>query len=311
MAIRFDKSYNSEIRKVVKNFNQKRNRAIKRGVKNLPPPLTVSELKSRYETRAALNKDLGLIRKFNTNEALKTVETSGGAKAIKWEYEYLKKNLNEAKSFYDREIKNASRLDTPLRVAKKDYINNLKAKRDYLDLEYEQLNQSQFRTFRKTINSALNYNNITSANYRGWLKEVEIIMRQLGYGNKEIDRFFEGFDELSPQEFITAYRQSNLVSRIYELYVPRRDGSFQLSTDEDDAKDLINTFMIEKNDMIKKAKRSVAIENKGIVEYVKSLNEKELAELKEEGHEALKRKNLTDKDIKDLKTLGWDDLIEE
>ena len=312
MAIKFDKAYNAEIRRVVRNFNQKRNRAIKRGYKYLPPKMTVSELKSRYTSRSQLNRDLNALKRFNRegDKALKVVETSGGAKAIKWEYDYLKRNLQYAKEFYDREIEDAARLDTPMMVAKSEYINNLKSKRDYLNLELSELSQSQFRTFRNTINEYLYANERNMNGYRNWMNEVELIMRNLGYDNKTINKFFEGFNELTPRQFLTMYRQSQLVSRIYELYIPTKDHSFKLSTTEEDAKDLINTFMVEKDEMIKKAKMQDEIDDKGLEEFVKSLTDEKLAQRRSDGKAKLQRKNLTAKQIKQLEELGWDDLIE-
>lgn len=312
MAIKFDKAYNAEIRRVVRNFNQKRNRAIKRGYKYLPPKMTVSELKSRYTSRSQLNRDLNALKRFNRegDKALKVVETSGGAKAIKWEYDYLKRNLQYAKEFYDREIEDAARLDTPMMVAKSEYINNLKSKRDYLNLELAELSQSQFRTFRNTINEYLYANERNMNGYRNWMNEVELIMRNLGYDNKTINKFFEGFNELTPRQFLTMYRQSQLVSRIYELYIPTKDHSFKLSTTEEDAKDLINTFMVEKDEMIKKAKMQDEIDDKGLEEFVKSLTDEKLTQRRSEGKAKLQRKNLTAEQIKQLEELGWDDLIE-
>ena len=312
MAIKFDKAYNAEIRRVVRNFNQKRNRAIKRGYKYLPPKMTVSELKSRYTSRSQLNRDLNALKRFNRegDKALKVVETSGGAKAIKWEYDYLKRNLQYAKEFYDREIEDAARLDTPMMVAKSEYINNLKSKRDYLNLELSELSQSQFRTFRNTINEYLYANERNMNGYRNWMNEVELIMRNLGYDNKTINKFFEGFNELTPRQFLTMYRQSQLVSRIYELYIPTKDHSFKLSTTEEDAKDLINTFMVEKDEMIKKAKMQDELDDKGLEEFVKSLTDEKLAGRRVDGKAKLQRKNLTAEQIKQLEELGWDDLIE-
>ena len=313
MAIRFDPAYNAEIRRVVRNFNQKRNRAIKRGYRYLPPKMTVSELKSRYTSRSQLNRDLNALKRFNRegDKALKVVETSGGAKAIKWEYDYLKRNLQYAKEFYDREIEDAARLDTPMMVAKSEYINNLKSKRDYLNLELSELSQSQFRTFRNTINEYLYANERNMSGYRNWMNEVELIMRNLGYDNKTINKFFEGFNELSPRQFLTMYRQSQIVSRIYELYIPTRDHSFRLSTTEEDAKDLINTFMVEKDEMIKKAKMQDEIKTQGLEEFVKSLTDEKLTQRRNDSGKAkLKRKDLTAEQIKQLEELGWDDLIE-
>lgn len=304
MAIRFTPEFNKEIRRVVHNFNQKRNRAIKRGYTHLPEPLTVSELKNRYESKTLLKRDLKLLSEFNTgkDEALKTVETSGGAKAIKWEYDYLKKNLQYAKRFYDREIRDASALDTPMAVAKAEYLNNLKAKREYLEMELAELNQSQFNTYKATINEYLEANQRYKSGYRSWMNEIETIMRQLGYDNKTINKFFEGFDRLTPRQFLTMYRQNAIVSRIYELYIPTKEGEFRLSTTEDDAKDLISTFMIEKEEMINKAIESD--------KQIKAISKEMLGEEVQAPKNKLNRKDLTPEQIKKLKELGWEDLIE-
>lgn len=310
MAIKFTPEYNKEIRNVVRNFNRKRNRAIQQGFRYLPEPLSTRELKSRYTTSRELNRELSYLRKFGStrNEALKIVETTGGAKAIKWEYEHLKRNLKYAKAYYDREIKDALRLDTPLLVAKSEYINNLKAKRDYLDLEMTELTPSQLKTFRKTINEYVYANERNLNSYRGWMNEVEVIMRRLGYDNKTINRFFEGFDSLTPRQFLRMYRQSSLVSRIYELYIPTADKSFKLSTTEEDARDLIDTFMKEKDELIRKAKVDDLREGKALKEFTKSLAKTAVPQ--KNGSAKLRRKDLTPKQIKDLKDLGWEDLIE-
>lgn len=310
MAIKFTPEYNKEIRNVVRNFNRKRNRAIQRGFRYLPEPLSTRELKSRYKTSRELRRELNYLKKFSASrdDALKIVETSGGAKAIKWEYEHLKRNLRYAKDFYDREISDAIKLDTPLLIAKSEYINNLKAKRDYLDLEMSELTPSQLRTFRKTINGYLYANERNLNSYRNWMGEVEVIMRNLGYDNKTINEFFEGFDQLTPRQFLKMYQQSALVSRIYELYIPTNDKSFKLSTTEEDAKDLINTFMIEKDELIRKAKLDDLKEGKALKEFTKSLAKKAVPQKK--GPAKLRRKDLTPEQIKDLKDLGWEDLIE-
>lgn len=304
MAIRYDKDYNAKINRVVRNFNQKRNRAIKRGFKYVPPALTVSELKARYENRSDLNRELRLISKFNKDkdEALKVVETTGGAKAIKWEMDYLKANIRHAKEYYDREIKKVQHLDTEMNVTKKEYLNNLISKRNYLDLELAELDPSQLRTYRKTIDEYLYANERKAQGYRNWMTEVEQIMRILGYGNDTINEFFEGFDELTPEQFLRMYQQSAIVSRIYELYIPTNDGSFKLSTTEDDARDLIDTFMLEKQQMIDKVKMEEGVER--IENLIKDITPEQLAKITKDPNKKRKLEELTDHDIEMAEALG-------
>lgn len=257
MAIRYDKNYNAEIRRIVSNFNRKRNRAIKRGFKNLPDRVLVSDLKKRYTSRRLLNRELSLLRKFNEEKdaALELVETGGGAKLTAWELQYLRRNIADAKEFYERQIQEAGIIDSDMMVAKAEYVNNLRTKRAYLDMELMQLSPSQLKTYRRTVEDYLSANKQDINAYRSWMKEVESIMRHMGYGDDTINRFFDGFGNLTPRQFVTMYRQNSIISRIYELYLPSRDGDFRLSTSEEDAENLLDTFMQQKDEMIAKAKR--------------------------------------------------------
>ena len=319
MAISYDDAYNKEISRVVRNFNQKRNRAIKAGKAMVPGPVKVSELKSRYETRRDMNRELSLLKKFGKRDALEEVENLGGATAVKWEVAYLKANLKYAKEYFDREIAKAHHIPDKMAVIRNEYVNNLKAKRQFLDLEMAELDPSDFRTFKKTINEYLYANERTLKDYRNWLQEVEIIMRNMGYDNKTIDKFFEGFDSLTPEQFITMYRENTLISRIYELYIPTSDGEFQLSTSEEDAKDMIDTLIKEKDEMIKRAKQAEEMYagEKDLEDFAKSVESMQVPEDFDSygtiagATPGQPKTKLTKKQIKTLKALGWYDAVKK
>lgn len=310
MAISYDDAYNKEIARVVRNFNRKRNYAIKTGKGMVPEAVKVSELKARYETRAALNRELNLLRQFSKRDALTEVENLGGVKAVKWEVNYLRSNLKYAKDYFDREIEKASQIPDKMAVSRKEYVNNLKAKRQFLDLEMSLLDPSDFRTFKKTINEYLYANERNVAGFRNWLKEVETIMRNIGYDNKTINKFFEGFETLTPEQFIKMYRENSLVSRIYELYIPTNDGSFQLSTSQEDAMDLIDTMMEEKDQMISRAKNDIT-NAKELEEFSREVRKTQVPS-DFDSHATIagttpkvNKNKLTKKQINDLKALGW------
>ena len=211
--------------------------------------------------------------------------------------------MKQAKAYYDREINRLSALDTELGVTKKEMLNNLRSKRAYLDLELATLAPNQYGTYRATIEEYLKANFSKKQAYRGWLNEVETIMQRLGYDKRTINKFFEGFDQLTPAQFVTMYRQNNLISRIYELYIPSREGDFRLSTTEDDAKDLIDTVMQEKDQMIERAKQHEAfMDGTELKEWVNSLNDEHISK----GRQPLRksRKDITKKDIEMIEALG-------
>lgn len=319
MAIRYSGAYNKEISRVVQNFNRKRNRAIKQGKRLVPPKMTVSDLKLRYENRRDLNRELKLLEKFGKRDALVEVENAGGVKAIKWEVQYLKSNLKYAKDYFDREIKKASHIDTSMAVTKKEYLDNLRAKRQFLDLEISELSPEDFRTFKNTMNDYFYGNKHNIQDYRNWLNEVEVIMRYMGYDDKTIDKFFEGFKDLTPEQFIMMYRENSIISRIYELYVPSKDGNFKLSTSEEDAHNLIDTMISERDQMIDRVKKETEmVDSTGLDEFIKGVEKTKVGkDFDSYGAVAgvaskIKENKLTPKQIKQLKDLGWyDDVVKK
>lgn len=257
MAIRYTPEYNREIRRVVRNFNEKRKRAIKRGFSYVPQKVYVKDLKKRYESRELLNNELDLLQEFNLRRdaALEVEETLGGGKMTSWEMFYLNANKDAAKRFYQQEIKEAQRDASSMSVIKAEYINNLRTKLNYLDIDVNMMNQPELNTFRKTIEEYLNVSKRDLDSYRGFMSEAEAIMKHMGFSRQRINQFFEGFSELSPRQFVKMYRENTIISRIYELYIPSKDGSMRLSTTEEDAENLFNTFMEEKGQLIEKYKK--------------------------------------------------------
>ena len=153
MAIKYDSDLNGEIRRIVKNFNQKRNRAIKRGFSYLPNKVYVSDIKTSFDNRTDLRRYLRELERFNKlkDAALETVETRGGGRTSRYNLMYIKANLKNTKEFFDRQIAEAQELfyEDEYSIARRDYLFNLQTKRKYLDLDIMNLDQSGIKTFSK------------------------------------------------------------------------------------------------------------------------------------------------------------------
>ena len=300
MAIRYDANYNAKINRVVKNFNQKRNRAIKRGFKNVPAPIKVSDLKARYTSRRELNKQLTQLSRFSRggDAVLREIENEGGATAIKWEFDYLKSNVKAAKQFFADEYRTVAAKvgDFPGERMRLDAIAK---KLSTLDLDLAYMNQSQFNSYRAAINEYINKPKSYAAGYRGFLAEVEGVMRLVGIAEGEIDKFFEKFKVLTPEQFHQLYENSDLIGRVYELAdSPIYEGGVKLTTSKDETRDLIETLMEETDDLVDMAKQDFWLS-------------KPTDTPKELKGNKIPKSSLTKEKIAQLKALGWDDLIDE
>mgnify|MGYP007017245856 CR=1 FL=1 len=259
MAIRFDPEYNAEIRRVVKNFNQKRLRAIKRGFKYIPDKVDTKDIKSRFDNRADLNRELNLLKSFNTgkDESLEVVRTGETGKITKWEMDYLESNLKAAKEFYQRELENArEHLTDRYPVNKRLYIDELEVKLDKLNLDITTLNRHEIETRKTIMEGYLKAYTKKKAGFELWLNRVNEAMRLMGIDEREIKRFNQKWMVLTPRQFMLAYRENKIVERMYDLVQsPVGKRSMKFTTDDEDAEVLINHLMENADQMIEEASK--------------------------------------------------------
>ncbi len=310
MAIKYDADLNNEIRRIVKNFNQKRNRALKRGFSYLPNKAFVSEIKTSFDNRTDLKRYLKELEKFNKlkDYALETVETLAGGRTSRYNLMYIKDNLKDTKAFFDRQIAEANELfaSDPYSIARREYLFNLEQKRRYLDINIMNLDQSGIKTFQKYTAQALNYNKSNITAYKGFLSGVEQVMKNLGYSEKEISKLYENMGNITPAQFIKMYRKSDLIAKIYDIIPSPEHGKKVINTSDEEAKDLIDNFMKE---FTKEMRESTALDefHEETERIYKESQEDSIAERSKK----IKASTLTPKQRKDLEALGWMDLVDE
>lgn len=242
-----DEALNNEIRRIVKNFNQKRNRAIKRGFSYVPDQVYVSDIKKNYNNAKDIRKYLKELEKFNTlkDSALEIIETMGGGRTSRYKMMIIKDNLKETKDFFDRQIAEAKELfyEDQFSMARRDYLFNLEEKRKDLDLDINTLTQSQLNAFERYTNTALNENKNKITAYRGFLTVLEDAMKMSGVPDELRRKLYDKMSDLTPAQFVKMYRKSDLVNRIYDLIPSPIHGERKLNTNSEDAKNLINEFI--------------------------------------------------------------------
>lgn len=246
MAINYTPEYNKEIRDAVKHARAVQRRLYKRGIKlgvNIP---TTSDLKARYQTRRELNRELSYLRKLSSrsDNLLKEVETSGGAKGIKWKFDYLKLNRRQAIEFFENE-KRLELAKNPIYPGEKMRLNEIEENLQILNMDIDYMNQGQFREYEGAIKEYLSMPEKQRNGYRGFLWQLENSMRMAGYENQSINYLFNKFKKLSPSQFHEFYAKNDLIKRIYELVNSVPNGENKLTLSDDDARELIDTLFEE------------------------------------------------------------------
>ena len=253
MAIRYNDDYNKMIRRVVSNFNRRRKTAIRAGRKNLPDKVYVSELKRRYDTREDLNRELKLLGEFRKS-TLSEVETSGGVKAVEWDLEHIKANLKKAQEHYNKEVEIMS-ARAPRYPGERQRLDTALKNQSILQYDIDNLSQEQFKSLRGAINGYIKARNVMGSGYRGFLSEVDDVMSTVGIDEKTKNQFFKKIGSLNQEQFFYMYERSDLIRRVYDLYVDKNeDGTIKMNANKEDAREIIDILLRETDMLVDEAK---------------------------------------------------------
>lgn len=261
MAIKYNKQYNDEIRKVVKNFNQTRNRIIKSGVakSKVPTHLKVSTLKSLARNRKELDRQLKKIKQFSRKELNRYITTDSGQKINKWKKEYLDLYTEQAKEFFNKRKELVEQKIKRGFAGETMRLNNIESKLQTLSLDTALMTESQFKSYESAIKEFMEAPEKMKRGYRGFLSEVDVLLNRVGdFSKDEIDSFFKKFSKLTPDQFQYLYEKADIIDRVYEIVdSPIHGNALKMNTTKDDASNLLNTLLSEVDMLVKDAQENL------------------------------------------------------
>lgn len=253
--------FNDNARRIVKSYNQKLARARNRGLSYLPEKQSLREIRQQFPNRKDMQKYLDHLETFNKmgKYAFDIIETKAGGKLSRYEYYLIQANLKDTREFYNDLIDEGNRVfgNDPYSIAKRDYVLNLEAKRNYLYRDVMDLNQSGIRTFQKYINYANNFERLNNIGYRNFLSGVTDIMKMQGYDQETIDMVYAKVAELNPAQFFKMYHDNDVIDKIYDIIPSPEHGKGVLNTKDKDAQATIEKFLRDLDSMVEKAKQPV------------------------------------------------------
>ena len=261
MAIRYDKKLNQEINRTIKNFNQKIARLEKQDRELLPSKITKKDLKNSVYTRTELRRKLKELQRFSTRGAEDIIETSGGARLTRYDYQNLKRENTRIKQNITREI-NRLRVEKPKIFGKTqtstfsemgdhDYLN-LVARRKALEKDINKLSRDELERFTKLIEKTGKnqqyMNSIFKQNYFDMLTDLGYYF---DYDNDKLNILKQKLMNLKPNDFLKLFKEDKSIRAILDYY-PIVTNSFNAINPDDIKEDVINLYdnLINNIDMI-------------------------------------------------------------
>lgn len=263
MRYKYSDDINKELYKAVKNFNEKRNRDMrKRGRAIVPEKLYVKTIKERFAGKPAseIKKEINLIENYNKlgKSSLKKVN---GTPLSQYERKYFESRIPDALSFYNNEIDELTRIigkKPEYFVRHHERLNTLKAQRNTLErvnTTLDSLDEDTIKSIRAYIGISQRSELTKERDYHTFLNQMERAMKLLHYSKEDIDKMYEKLYTLTPNEFIELYREEAPIEKLYEIVgSPKSEGEYELMVADKTAKTRINKFLNKLDSLIAQVK---------------------------------------------------------
>lgn len=260
MAIRYDKTLNKEINRVVKNFNNKVKR-LEESERDLilPNKVYIKELKKKVLTRRDLYRELEKLQSYSKRGIEETIQTMGGSKISKYELQNIKKEARRIKYNVSRQI-TLKKITKPkvfgieqdvtfAEMGDKSYLN-LVARRKALNKKIEKLNSSQLKIYEELLEKSkskrlYDFNNLQY----NWANEMLMPLAYLtGYPMNKLEGVAQKIATLKEKDFLDLFNNEMVMRAITEFYTEARKGNTNIS---EDVKPILDELIDNIDDLVK------------------------------------------------------------
>lgn len=251
--MKLSQAENEEVNRIVKRYNERVRRAYKSKIpkSQLPPIQSARLIKKSYSSKKELKKELLNLASFTAPLArLKVTDYVTG-----YDYEMLKANRKEAIKYWERRAK-ALRYRVKIgALNQKSQLATVERNIDILKKPVKEMTEGDISAAARYVEKYRLSFERQATGYRGFLSEVEFVMRNVGISRNRRNEFFNKLSELTPDEFYDLYDRYDLIGRIYDLAdSPKYGEEMQLNLDEDSARELIESLLKDIDVLIKEVK---------------------------------------------------------
>lgn len=230
MAVRYNKKLNTEINRVVNNFNSKINRLSKKdSTLPLPQKVSIKQLKKEVTNRAELKRYLGKLSRFSERGAEKVIRTSGGVELTKYEIQETRREARRLKASLTRRINQlGNTVPTVFGIKQSatyaqmglEQLSNLKARRRSLEKDITMLSKQELKDYQKQLKI-----NKEKEKYRAEQFMTSYTDKMLfdlgyyvGYDKEKIQYIKNKLMELDEQQFLKLFETDEGIRAIKDYY---------------------------------------------------------------------------------------------
>ena len=229
MAIRYDSQLRSDIRQTVKSFNAKIRRLEAKGVSSalLPDKVSSKELQQGFNNRQDLRTRLQQLQEFTS--AGDVYKSEGGVVGTNKLFMYRQGEANKAVKEINKEYQKHLKLDTRYPMMQGEYVNNLKAKMDYLSRDIQKMDVRQIQIFNKNVLTPEDRTRRNEVFYDSFIKMVFADAYAVSADPALLSEIMDLIYQIEPNKLLELYNTDPAIRGIRDIYIQLKAERGELS----------------------------------------------------------------------------------
>lgn len=214
--MKFTPKENRRIYNAVKNYNRRVQSAYNSGniyKRDLPELARVYNIKHNYSTKKEALQEVKNLEAFTR---LSGVQSKAGF-VSDYERYLIDANKESARKFFRHQYNHLKKIAQPYRLDQQNRLELYKYHYEQLGRNTDSMTEAELKRLAGAIDDYRLFHNKQGAGYRGFLEEIDVVMRNRRIPESKRNEYFNKLNQLTPQEFYDLYTESDVVERLYDL----------------------------------------------------------------------------------------------
>lgn len=247
MAVKYNSSIDNQLKKAVRNFNNKVTRLEKSDRELIiPEKESITAIKDRVKTKWDLKRELDRLERYTARGMEDTIVTSEGAKLSKFDYLTIQKEQRRLSQRLNRELERYGEI-TPEVLGKKQagsYFRMGDQKVGVLENKIARLKDKNLRKVTpeqlKSLTSLINklnanYRKDPSTFYENFIEGSLLNLNEfIGKDREKIEYIQNKLKELTPEQFLKAWNTEQGLKDMQDFYIASHEVGVTPSDLEED-----------------------------------------------------------------------------
>lgn len=230
MSVRYDKQFNKEIARIVRNYNAKITSLQKKGFKYLPEKETITNIKQAWDTRYDIKRRLKQLKSFSQRGAEKEITLKSGMVTTRYTLRVMKQDRRLALRRLQKRYEHTANLVPRSTTSNQGFtLGQMMMNPKLLNMK-SKLERLKAKDFAENVGAGellkgvLQFNKAREKQFKDYfIENLSNLARMYGIESEQLDKLTKIINSMDGDEFMDLYETEPAFRNLADEYAINQD----------------------------------------------------------------------------------------